>query len=54
MGVIGRNIFNHVNVAPLVGSLASPLFGQANALAGGPYGSNSANRSISLQAQFAF
>lgn len=54
LSVSGRNIFNHVNVMPLVGNLASPLFGQANALAGGPFGSSSANRRIDLQAMFTF
>ena len=54
---IGRNITNHVNVAPLVGNLSSPLFGEANALAGGAFGSASAtaaNRKIDLQAVFSF
>ncbi len=54
---IGRNVFNHVNVAPLVGNLSSPLFGEANALAGGPYGSaaaGAANRKIDFQAIFSF
>ena len=54
---IGRNITNHVNLAPLVGNLSSPLFGEANALAGGPYSSGSAsasNRRIDFQAVFSF
>ncbi len=54
---IGRNIFNHVNLAPLVGNLSSPLFGEANALAGGAFGSASAtaaNRKIDFQAVFSF
>jgi hypothetical protein len=54
---IGRNILNHVNEAPLVGNLSSPLFGQANALAGGAFGSaaaGAANRKIDFQAIFAF
>ena len=49
-----RNVFNNVNVAPLVGNLSSPLFGQANAVAGGPFGSASANRRIDLQVIFSF
>ena len=32
-----RNIFNDINYAPLVGNLSSPIFGQPNAIAGGPY-----------------
>lgn len=54
---IGRNVTNHVNLAPLVGNLSSPIFGDANALAGGPFGSaaaGAANRKIDFQAIFAF
>ena len=54
---IGRNVTNHVNLAPLVGNLSSPLFGEANALAGGPFGSaaaGAANRKIDFQAIFSF
>jgi len=54
---IGRNITNHVNLAPLVGNLSSPLFGEANAIAGGAFGSASAtaaNRKIDFQAIFSF
>jgi len=49
-----RNVFNNVNFAPLVGNLSSPLFGQPNAIAGGPYGSASAPRKLELQAMFTF
>jgi hypothetical protein len=49
-----RNIFNNVNVATPIGNLSSPLFGQANGLAGGPFSSSSANRRIDLQLQFTF
>ena len=35
--VNARNIFNDINYAPLVGNLSSPIFGQPNAIAGGPY-----------------
>ena len=52
--VNARNIFNNVNYAPLVGNLSSPIFGQPNAIAGGPYGSSSAPRKIELQAMFNF
>jgi hypothetical protein len=54
---IGRNITNHVNFAPLVGNLSSPIFGEANAIAGGPFGSGAAgaaNRKIDFQAVFSF
>ena len=49
-----RNIFNHVNYGPQVGSLNSPLFGQSNALASGPFSSGNAIRRIDLQMVFAF
>lgn len=52
--VNARNIFNNINFAPLVGNLSSPIFGQPNAIAGGPYGSSSAPRKIELQAMFNF
>jgi hypothetical protein len=49
-----RNIFNYVNLAPPVGIVGSPLFGQSNSLAGGPFSSNSASRLIYLQTSFSF
>jgi len=52
--VSGRNIFNNVNLATPVGDLSSPLFGQSNGLAGGPYGSSTANRRVDLQVTFTF
>jgi hypothetical protein len=52
--VNARNVFNNVNVATPVGNLSSPFFGQANALAGLPYSTSTANRRIDLQAQFTF
>jgi hypothetical protein len=52
--VNARNIFNNVNVLSPIGNLSSPLFGQANALAGQPYASATANRRIDLQVQFTF
>ena len=52
--VNARNIFNNINYAALVGNLSSPIFGQPNAIAGGPYGSSSAPRKIELQAMFNF
>ena len=52
--VSARNIFNNVNLATPIGNLSSPLFGQANGLAGGPYSSSSANRRIDLQVSFSF
>lgn len=52
--VSGRNIFNNVNLATPIGNLSSPLFGQSNGLAGGPYSSSTANRRIDLQVSFNF
>ena len=49
-----RNLFNNVNLAAPIGNLSSPLFGEANALAGGPFSSHSGNRRIDLQATFNF
>ncbi len=54
LSINARNLFNYINYAPLVGNLSSPLFGQPNALAGGPYGSSSAPRKIELGATFTF
>ena len=54
LNVSARNLFNNVNPAPPVGNLNSPLFGRSNALAGGPFGSASANRRVEMQLQFSF
>jgi hypothetical protein len=51
---MGRNVFNNVNLAPPVGVLQSPLFGESNALAGGFFSSPSSNRSVDLQVSFNF
>jgi hypothetical protein len=52
--VAARNVFNNVNLATPIGNLSSPLFGQSNGLAGGPYSSSTANRRIDLQVTFSF
>jgi Carboxypeptidase regulatory-like domain len=52
--VNARNLFNNVNYGPYIGNLTSPIFGQANSLAGQPYSSSTANRRIDLQLQFTF
>ena len=49
-----RNAFNNVNLATPIGILTSPQFGESNALAGGPFNSQTANRIIGLQASFSF
>jgi hypothetical protein len=53
-GVAVRNLFNNVNLGVPVGNLSSPLFGEANALAGGPFSTQAANRRVDLQATFNF
>jgi hypothetical protein len=52
--VSARNVLNRVNLAPPTGNLSSPLFGESNALAGGPYSFGSATRRIDLQVLFSF
>jgi hypothetical protein len=52
--VNARNVFNKVNVANPIGNLSSPLFGESNELARGPFSSSTANRLIYLQCQFNF
>jgi Carboxypeptidase regulatory-like domain len=54
VSVSARNIFNNVNLATPIGNLSSPLFGQSNGLAGGPFSSTTANRRIDLQMTFTF
>ncbi|HLY18996.1 MAG TPA: carboxypeptidase regulatory-like domain-containing protein [Bryobacteraceae bacterium] len=54
VGISARNLFNHTNLAPPVGDLLSPLFGTSNALAGGFFGSATANRRIEMQLRFSF
>jgi hypothetical protein len=52
--VNARNVFNRVNLAPPIGNLDSPVFGQSIAISQGPFSSGSANRRIDLQALFSF
>jgi len=52
--VSARNVLNNVNLATPIGNLSSPLFGESNGLAGGPYSSNTANRRVDLQVTFSF
>jgi hypothetical protein len=66
LSVNARNLFNNVNLAVPSASIIPPeaigeaptystrYFGVANALAGGPFSSNAANRQIYLQAAFSF
>jgi Carboxypeptidase regulatory-like domain len=52
--VSARNVLNNVNLATPVGNLSSPIFGESNGPAPGPYSSNTANRRIDLQVTFSF
>jgi len=54
LGISARNMFNYVNEGTPVGVISSPIFGQANSLAGGPFGSQASNRRIDLQLSFSF
>jgi hypothetical protein len=54
LGISARNLLNHVNLAPPVGNLTSPLFGTSNALAGGFFNTPTANRRIEMQLRFSF
>jgi hypothetical protein len=51
--VAAQNVLNHVNLAPPVGVLGSPLFGQSTALASN-FGTGSANRTINVGFNFRF
>jgi hypothetical protein len=53
IGVAAQNVVNHVNLAPPVGVLGSPLFGQSTALASN-FGTGSANRTLNLTMSFRF
>jgi hypothetical protein len=53
----GRNLLNHTNPGPIIGDITSPLFGQANSMAGGGGGGfseNANNRRLELQMRFSF
>jgi len=54
--ISARNLLNHVNEGPIIGQITSPLFGEANQVAGG-YGAFSEtanNRRLELQMRFTF
>ena len=53
IGINSNNIFNHVNLAPPVGILTSPLFGTSTAL-NNPFGPQSADRTVNLDLFFRF
>jgi hypothetical protein len=54
LGISARNIFNNVNEGTPVGVISSPIFGQANSLAGGPFGSQANSRRVDMQLVFSF
>jgi hypothetical protein len=51
-----RNLLNHTNPGPIIGNITSPLFGQANSMAGGfgGFSENANNRRLELQMRFSF
>jgi hypothetical protein len=53
-----RNLLNHTNPGPIIGNITSPLFGQANQMAGNQNGEgfseNANNRRLELQMRLAF
>ena len=54
--VSARNLLNHLNPGPIVGSINSPLFGQSNQIAGGfgAFSGNANNRRLEFQLRLAF
>ena len=52
--VNARNLLNNVNLGTPIGNLSSPLFGQANTSALGPFNTSAANRRIDLLMSFSF
>ena len=53
LGAYSENILNHVNPAPPIGTLGSPLFGLTDAV-NSNFSNGSANRIVALQANFQF
>ena len=58
LSVSARNLFNHVNLTPPIGTLSSPFFGESLSLAGGGFGPGgngaSSNRRLDLSLRFSF
>jgi hypothetical protein len=54
----GRNLLNHTNQGPIIGNIASPLFGRANQMAGTPNGEGFSeaanNRRLELQLRLTY
>jgi hypothetical protein len=53
-----RNLLNHTNPGPIIGNITSPLFGQANQMAGNLNGEgfseNANNRRLEMQMRLGF
>jgi len=56
LSLSARNLLNHVNEGPIIGQITSPLFGQANSVAGGygAFAETANNRRLELQMRFTF
>jgi hypothetical protein len=58
LGMSARNLLNHTNQGTIIGNITSPLFGQANQVAGGVNGEgfseNASNRRLELQLRFTY
>ncbi len=54
--ISARNLLNHVNEGPIIGQITSPLFGEANQVAGGygAFAETANNRRLELQMRFTF
>ncbi|HTQ53698.1 MAG TPA: carboxypeptidase regulatory-like domain-containing protein [Bryobacteraceae bacterium] len=54
--ISARNLLNHVNEGPIIGQITSPLFGEANQVAGGygAFAETANNRRLELQMRFMF
>ena len=56
LSISARNLLNHVNEGPIIGQITSPLFGEANSVAGGygAFAETANNRRLELQTRFTF
>jgi len=59
LSISARNLLNHNNPGAIIGNITSPLFGEANSVAGGGgwaggFAETANNRRIELQARFSF
>jgi hypothetical protein len=56
LAISARNLLNHVNEGPIIGQITSPLFGEANSVAGGygAFAQPANNRRLELQTRFTF